>query len=214
LADPAGRSVAAPIHVVVLNGGSSSGKTTLAACLQGVLPGHWLRLSIDALVDACPPSLIGAAGLDFLPNGDVRVGSAFRQIEDAWMEGIAAMAHAGARVIVEDVFLRGSAQQKRWQAALTGLEVLWVGVRCAPGVAAARERGRADRIAGMAASQARAVHRGVVYDLEVDTAESTAGECASQVAGRLVKGRQGACCHGPSDRHIGQRSGGTDRAMP
>lgn len=175
-----------PVDVIVLNGGSSSGKTTIAACLQEILPDAWLRFGVDTLVDACPPSLFGADGIDFLPSGEVRVASAFREIEDAWMQGIAAMARAGAHVIVDDVFLGGSASQERWEAALDGLQVLWVGVRCPPEVAAERERLRADRVGGMAASQALVVHRGVAYDLEVDTAGSTVAECAREVAARVA----------------------------
>jgi chloramphenicol 3-O phosphotransferase len=46
------------------------------------------------------------------------------------------------------------ASQQRWRKALAGLCVLWVGVRCDGAVAAGRELARADRIIGMAASQA------------------------------------------------------------
>jgi chloramphenicol 3-O phosphotransferase len=46
-------------QVIVLNGGSSSGKTGIARCLQAVLPQPWIRLGVDDLVDALPPSLRG-----------------------------------------------------------------------------------------------------------------------------------------------------------
>jgi chloramphenicol 3-O phosphotransferase len=42
-------------QVIVLNGGSSSGKTGIARCLQAILPQPWLRLGVDDLVDALPP---------------------------------------------------------------------------------------------------------------------------------------------------------------
>ncbi|MGH3152740.1 MAG: phosphotransferase-like protein [Streptosporangiaceae bacterium] len=38
---------AEPVQVIVLNGGSSSGKTVIARCLQAILPRPWLRLSVD-----------------------------------------------------------------------------------------------------------------------------------------------------------------------
>ena len=69
------------------------------------------------------------------------------------------MARAGARVIVDEVFLGGAASQQRWQKALGGLDVLWVAVRCEVEVAAARELAR-DRAGGMAVSQAELVHQG------------------------------------------------------
>lgn len=102
------------------------------------------------------------------------------------MTGVAAAVHAGARTIVDDVFLGGAGSQRRWQDTLAGLEVLWVGVRCAAEVAAAREIARGDRIGGMAATQADVVHEGVRYDLEVDTTHTESLACARRIAARLV----------------------------
>ena len=141
-------------QVIVLNGGSSSGKTGVARCLQAVLPQPWIRLGVDDLVDALPPA---GGGIDFGAQGEVIVSEAFRAfraIEAAWMTGVAAMAHAGARIILDDVFLGGAASQQRVRAHLDGLAVLWVGVRCDAEIAAAREVARGDRTPGMAASQA------------------------------------------------------------
>jgi chloramphenicol 3-O phosphotransferase len=101
------------------------------------------------------------------------------------MAGVAAMARAGARIIFDDVFLSGAASQERTRAQLAGLEVLWVGVRCAPEIAAGREIARGDRVGGMAASQATAVHEGVSYDLEVDTGTTESIDCARTIAARV-----------------------------
>jgi chloramphenicol 3-O phosphotransferase len=156
-------------QVLLLNGGSSSGKTTLARSLQDVLDGYWLRLGVDALIDAAPRKLFGVGGLNLAEDGSVGVGTDFVEVERQWMSGVAAMAAAGAHILVEDSFVSGPVAQQRWQEALRGLAVGWVGVRCAPHIATAREAGRGDRIAGMAASQAESVHSGISYDLEVDT---------------------------------------------
>src|SRR5277367_1122409 len=150
-----------PVQVIVLNGGSSSGKSAIARCLQAILPRPWISLSVDDLVSALPPSLTDSgSGIAFGQQGEVVVGGGFREIEAAWMAGVAAMARAGARVIFDDVFLSGAASQERVRAALEGLTVLWVGVRCAPEIATGREIARGNRAAGMAASQAETVHQG------------------------------------------------------
>jgi chloramphenicol 3-O phosphotransferase len=175
-----------PIQVIVLNGGSSSGKSTIARSLQSVLPEPWLTFGTDSLVEAMPPSLQAGGGIEFKPDGQVVVGPAFRALEAAWMAGIAAMARAGARIIIDEVFLGGTDSQRRWREALDGLDVLWVGVRCDADVAAGRELGRGDRIGGMAASQAVLVHQGVGYDMEVDTTRTEAQECALVIAARLA----------------------------
>ncbi|MER6531820.1 chloramphenicol phosphotransferase CPT [Streptomyces sp. NPDC001508] len=170
-------------QVIVLNGGSSSGKSGIVRCLQAVLPDPWPALGTDTLVDAMPASLQASdGGIEFAADGGVTVGPAFRTLEAAWIEGVAAMARAGARVVVDEVFLSGADSQRRRHKALGGLRVLWVGVRCDGAVAAGREVARGDRIAGMAAAQAEVVHRGVVYDLEVDTTRSEAMECARTIA--------------------------------
>lgn len=48
-------------QVIVLNGGSSSGKSSIARCLQELLPDPWLTLGADTLVDALPPPCARAA---------------------------------------------------------------------------------------------------------------------------------------------------------
>ncbi|MFD5318111.1 chloramphenicol phosphotransferase CPT [Streptomyces sp. NPDC127098] len=158
----------------------------MARCLQAVLPEPWLTLGVDTLIEAMPASMrTSDAGIELAPDGGVSVGAEFRAVEAAWIAGVAAMARAGGRVVVDEVFLGGAASQRRWEAALGGLDVLWVAVRCDPAVAEAREAARGDRIGGMARSQAELVHRGVAYDLEVDTSHTGASECARLIAARV-----------------------------
>jgi chloramphenicol 3-O phosphotransferase len=170
-------------QIIFLNGGSSSGKSGITRCLQAVLPDPWLAFGVDALIEAMPEATkTSAAGIEFAPDGGIIVGPGFRALEAAWIEGIAAMARAGARIILDDAFLGGAASQQQWQKALDALQVLWVGVRCEAAVAAGREIARGDRITGMAASQADLVHQGVVYDLQVDTTHAEALQCAQAIA--------------------------------
>ncbi|MBD0692312.1 chloramphenicol phosphotransferase [Streptomyces sp. CBMA123] len=178
--------------MIVLNGGSSSGKSSIARRLQELLPEPWLHLGADTMVDALPPWLLdGGEGIGGLTDGDgtVAVGPAFARLDAAWTVGVAAMARAGAPVLVDEVFLGGAGSQQRWRAALEGLDVLWVGVRCDPAVAAAREAARGDRVAGMAAAQASAVHEGVAYDLVVDSSRASADDCAALVLARVTAPR-------------------------
>jgi chloramphenicol 3-O phosphotransferase len=170
--------------VIVLNGASSSGKSSLAACLQARLDGTWLTLGIDDLIRALShgPRDTGAGGtLEIASDGNVFVGDAFRVAELAWYEGLAAIARAGTGVIIDEVFLGGGASQARLRSALEGLDVIWVGVRCDAGVAEAREVLRADRTTGMARDQAERVHEGVHYDTVVDTSDASPEDCAAAI---------------------------------
>jgi chloramphenicol 3-O phosphotransferase len=174
-------------QVIVLNGGSSSGKSGIARCLQAVLPEPWLTIGTDTFVEALPAVMRASdAGIEFTPDGSVIVGPEFRTLEAAWIHGVAAMARAGARVIVDEVFLGGTESQRRWRAALGDLPVLWVGVRCDSAIAVGREVARGDRIAGMAAAQANMVHQGIVYDLEVDTSHAESLECARIIVTHMI----------------------------
>ncbi len=64
---------------------------------------------------------------------------------------------------------------------------MWIGVHCRLDVSVNREANRPDRSTGMAASQASAVHRGVTYDLEIDTTNRTPSNCAQDILGSIAK---------------------------
>lgn len=174
--------------IVVLNGGSSSGKSSIARSLQDLLGPTWLTLGVDDLIEALPlggePSGVPDS-VGFGADGSVTVADDFRRAEAAWYQGLAAIGRYGPGLIIDEVFLDGRASQERLADALGDLGVLWVGVRCDPEVAAAREKGRPDRVAGMARLQAGQVHAGVSYDLVVDTTNCSAADCASSIAAHL-----------------------------
>ena len=175
-------------QVIVLNGGSSSGKSSIARALQEILPGTWLTFGVDALVEALPGRGDSPrSGIVLKPDGAVIVTPEFRAIQDIWYEGLAAMARGGAFLILDEVLLTGHAGQRRLHDKLAGLDVLWAGVHCDPGVAAGREASRVDRVAGMARSQGHAVHAGVDYDVEVDTTDSAPIACAELIAAAVLR---------------------------
>ncbi len=172
--------------VVVLNGGSSAGKSTIASSLQALLAEPWLTLGVDNLIDALGPAASeSSSDITFGPDGVVSVGERFRQVENAWFHGLAAIARSGTGVIIDEVFLGGGASQSRLSSALADLTVLWVGVHCDPEIATWRELSRADRVRGMARAQSTIVHQGVSYDIEVDTSDMSALECARVILRRM-----------------------------
>ena len=174
-------------QVIVLNGTSSAGKTSIGRCLQSMLSTPWLLLGIDDLTRAVPDKGIDDGTLLHISGtGRVEIGPAWRSLETSWYGGIATMAASGTGVIVDEVFLDGRAGQERLRTALSGLEVLWVGVTCDLDIAREREAQRPDRVAGQADSQASVVHEGVEYDLVVDTSRATSESCAAMVIERAL----------------------------
>jgi chloramphenicol 3-O phosphotransferase len=76
-------------QVIVLNGGSSSGKSGIARCLQAVLPDRWLAFGVDTLIQAMPMSMHASdEGIEIAADGEVVVGPEFRALEAAWIEGV------------------------------------------------------------------------------------------------------------------------------
>ncbi len=97
--------------VIVLNGGSSSGKSSIARALQLLLPLPWLTFGADVLGEALPQSGANAV-VTFGPAGEVWVAPAYRPLEQAWYRGLAAIAAAGVGLILDEVFLRGGRPER------------------------------------------------------------------------------------------------------
>lgn len=174
-----------PGRVVVLNGTSSAGKSSLGRALQGRLPDPWLLLGLDTFITAMPLRLYGTTeGHDIRDDGSITTGPTWRYLYGHWREAVAALA-AGADVLLDEVLLEGAADQERWSRALEGLEVTYVAVRCDPDVTDERERSRGDRHAGQARWQRERVHAGVAYDIEVDTTQLSPEAAADEVAVQL-----------------------------
>lgn len=183
-------------QVVVLNGASSAGKTSLGRCLQARLGAGWLLLGVDDLLDALLPVGDSPDLLHVDSRGVVHTTPAFREAEDAWYAGVAVMAAHARGVVLDEVLLDGGRSQARLAQALAGLSPAWVGVVCDLEIGLARERRRGDRVDGMHADQRERVHEGVRYDTVVDTSLLSADEAAQHVLAGLParRGRPTAEC--------------------
>ena len=122
-----------------------------------------------------------AKGLTVHEGAIVR-GDLFMTLYAGFQSAVAALARSGVNVLLDDLTLDGIADQQRWSNALQGLDVLWVGVRCAPAIAAERESRRQSRLPGIARHQAESVHVDVRYDVEVDTGVLDLRESMSLIA--------------------------------
>ena len=149
-------------RIILLNGPSSSGKTTIAKALQAKLDAPFLHLSIDHLRDA-----------DVLPmsrfqSGDFAWSHHRAAIFDGFHGALAAFADAGNDLIVEHIL-----DEPRWIARLTSAfanhDVLFVGVHAKRTNLIAREKQRGDRELGSAARDDKIVHQGRHYDLDIQS---------------------------------------------
>lgn len=160
-------------HAIFLNGGSSSGKSTIGRMLQSALNGVWLLIGIDVLIWLLPVELTeGPSGFS-VADGEIHRGPAFRNVYEGFQHSVAALCRAGQNVIIDEVLIDGGADQAQWEIALTGIDTVWIGVRCDREVAIARESARGDRPIGIAACYVESVHQRVHYDIEVNTSASS-----------------------------------------
>lgn len=176
-------------HVIILNGTSSAGKSTLARALQDVARRHLLCVQMDVFFEMQPARLAGHTESFVIrpvegaspPELAIETGPYGQRLLDGMRRSVAALAEAGLDVIVDDVWL-GRGEQEAYQPLLAGHEVRYVGVRAPLAVCEAREKARGDRGIGQARWQYNRVHLGAVYDLEVDTGRVTPEEAAKQIA--------------------------------
>jgi chloramphenicol 3-O phosphotransferase len=185
--------------VVVLNGASSAGKTTIASGFRdrrAAVGDFWLLTGIDDILAKLPSDWMSAGpdvgafsadGIRFerTPEGvTVRVGRVGRQLLRAYQAGVAASARVGLNVIVDEVVIDKTSWDD-WVAALAGVEVVWVGIHCSADVAEERNRVRGDRFLGLARAQTATVHLHARYDFEIDTTTQTPGEAVLELTRRL-----------------------------
>lgn len=163
-------------RIVFLNGASSSGKSSIARALQGLLAEPYLHLELDQFFRMLPRRLLGAA-----EHRDA--GIDLSGIISGFDRSIAALAAAGNNLIVDHVLERRETLDRcLW--LLEDFWVLFVGVRCPAEELQRRERSR-NRMKGLASLQLPCVHAHGVYDLEVDTSLRNPVECAAEIVAAL-----------------------------
>ncbi|MBG6215580.1 chloramphenicol 3-O phosphotransferase [Arthrobacter sp. CAN_A6] len=101
-------------RVVVLSGGSISGKSSITRALQEMLPGIWLTFGVDNSIETLPNRGDSPwTGITYEQDGTITSSIEHRTLERSWYTGFCSMARAGAHVILDEVLLSGSAGQKR-----------------------------------------------------------------------------------------------------
>lgn len=163
-------------RIILLNGTSSSGKTTLAKALQMALDLPFLHFSLDAFEDMIPPRT--------REGGPFAFDRIFPTLLSGMHSSLAAMAEAGNHLIVDHVILEDE-EPTTWAleclTAIVPFEVLMVGVHCSEVERERREFQRKDRNPGLSAWQAKRMHKVLVYDVEVDTSSESTGASVAKI---------------------------------
>lgn len=185
-----------PGRVILLNGTSSSGKTTLARAIQDESDTPFVYWGIDTLFGLIPPNWGGGRDgplsrdgfwYDRTRNAEdghpivvIRYGPVGRRMLHSACVAAAVFAHGGDNLVIDEMLLTPDLLPV-WMAALTGLDVQLVAVTCPLEVAERREQGRRNP-AGLARGHFHTVHdHGYTYDTIVDTTTGTPATLARTV---------------------------------
>jgi chloramphenicol 3-O phosphotransferase len=181
--------------VIVLNGPSVAGKSSIQKALQAALAEPYLAMGIDSiLVGMMPPRYFteGAPDRDQViyaeastdaggaPLFTLHFGPKGRRIVRGMHRAIAAFARQGNGVIVDHILY-----ERAWLAdlakSLRPVTAYFIGIRTPLEVLEERERARGTSPPGHARSHYLTVHAGAIYDLELDTSRASPEACAAAI---------------------------------
>lgn len=150
-------------RIILLNGPSSAGKSTLARAVQDRADVPFLRFSLDLLLFSG----------EVLPHRRDQEGPfEWRSIRPRLFDGyygcLAALAQAGNDLVI-DIIIETDSQCRRLEAVLAPFDVFFVGVHCNLAELERREQARGDRRIGDARRDLTFVHGFGPYDYEVDS---------------------------------------------
>jgi chloramphenicol 3-O phosphotransferase len=157
--------------IILLNGASSAGKSSLCKQLQIVLDEPYMHLQEDVFVFNTYHERWTRPG----PGERI-----FAMTMLAYYRSIRACVSAGHNVLVDTGFYSADLVQ-RFVRELHDLPIWLVGVHCALPELERREQARGDRQAGIAREQFFTIHAHVTYDIVVDTSRTTFEACAENI---------------------------------
>ena len=176
-----------PGTIIILNGTSSSGKTSIVKALQDAFDEPFLEAGLDKFIWMLPGRYLERPLWDDVLGLATQAGKTGHQLVTGMHQAIEALSQAGSNVIADHVLVEASWWQDCVQR-FSDRPAYLVGVRCPLEVVEQREKERCNRTLGQARAQYAVVHGLGVYDVEVDTSKSTPEECAQQIKARVNAG--------------------------
>jgi len=165
--------------VIVLNGTSSSGKTTIARAFQEIAPRLFLNFSIDSILSTLPQSAI-----ERIVRGDDLSDLRYPELARAFHACVRQLLDLGHDLIIDNA-VTARYQAELLQATTQSHDVLLVGLDCPASVLRDREQKRGDRRLGLAEQQQSGIHSWLTYDLRIDTSTVSPEEAAALIVQAL-----------------------------
>lgn len=165
--------------IIILNGPSSAGKTTLAYALQAELDEIYYRLSADDFMKMVDRQKMNK-------NFFIRLGEALTAMHHT----IKLFSDRGLNVIVDHVLLETPEEKFTTPEIVMLLDkypVMFVRIDCDLSELERRERERGDRQIGQAKWQLEHMHSHDTYDLQINTFRQNTDESVQQIINMLSR---------------------------
>ncbi|MEM7664740.1 MAG: AAA family ATPase [Pseudomonadota bacterium] len=173
--------------VIILNGVSSAGKSSLATAIQEEADATFLHVEMDAFISFLPDGhefkpdwfrldmIASETGklprISNGPRGDALLKVMRKFVVNAAQEGL--------NLVVDEVC--HAREIKDYRSGLREHDVRFVKVFAPIETIEQREKARGDRLIGLAREQSRHLHDKIIYDVEIDTSIATLREAAAHI---------------------------------
>ena len=177
-----------PGQIIILNGAPRSGKSSIVKVIMDTFDGVWINLGVDSFKQLTSQRY--SPGIGLRPGGDLSttIEPLVPVLYAGMYESIAAHSRLGVNVVVDvghhDAYSEPRGILFNSARRLSGLPVLFVGVRCPIGEVVERRqktwspnRGLDEHIRRWQ----REVHIPGIYDIEVDTSQCSPQESAGKI---------------------------------
>jgi chloramphenicol 3-O phosphotransferase len=190
--------------IIILNGPSASGKSSIQNEIQKQADSLFLKMGIDNLFDALLPNPdlssfektkelkqftndhIFIRGVELKTDAEgqqivpLEIGPAGDKVIFGMHRAIAAYAKTGNNVVVDYILYK-----PEWLpdliSSLRGTKVYLIGIKAPLSVLEEREKNRGTSPVGHARSHYDQVHKGMIYDLELDVSKLTPEQSAQKI---------------------------------
>ena len=171
-------------QLIMLNGTSSAGKTSIVNCLHQQMPGLTLNLGLDKFLNTMHESWFQQPQWNNIMGKSNAAGELGTHLMSGMHHALDALLRRGHTVLSDHVMI-----ERSWVEEASRLfsehRAYLIGIRCLVDVIEQRERERKNRTLGSARLQFDVVHAFIYqcggYDLEIDSSESTPDQSAAKI---------------------------------
>ena len=173
-------------QIIIINGTSSSGKTSILHAFQNTQAEVYLECGIDTFIWMMPERYRERPLWEDVLGQANKAGYAGHQLVKGMHQAIRSLSLAGINVIADHIMIEFE-WARECARLLADLPAYIVGVHCPLDIVEAREASRKNRTLGQARLQNPIIHKFTQYDVVVETSRFDPEECTQQIQLCMMK---------------------------